>query len=62
MEKERVRIGQVYKSIKNNMFIEIAGKKDSKWLAKVLTAKKGVYNGSHRMAEMTLKKHFELLK
>ncbi len=56
-----IKRGQIYKS-RNGMHIEIAGKKQSKWLGKVLTAKPGVYNGSHKLAETTIKKHFELIK
>lgn len=57
----KVRIGQIYRSKVNNVFIEIAGKKDAKWLGKVLTRKAGVYNGSHKLAERTLEKKFELV-
>lgn len=55
-----IKKGQVYKSWQNNSYILIDGKKDAKWLAKVLTDKPGVFNGSHKMAERTLHKHYTL--
>lgn len=56
-----IRINQIYKSRLNRDYrIVVTGKKDAKWLCKVLTDRHGVYNGSHRMAERTLDKRFEL--
>lgn len=56
-----IKKGQIYKAKKSNSQVEIGGKKGGKWLAKVLTDKPGVYNGSHRLAERTLNKQFTLI-
>lgn len=59
MKKLRIAKGQVWKSKSNTILI--SGKKGGKWLAKVLTSKPDIYNGSHCMSETTIWKNFELL-
>lgn len=61
MTKHKIQLGQVYRSNNNGLQILVAGKKDAKWLCKVLTEKPNVYNGSHRMSEYVLRKRFTLI-
>lgn len=57
-----IKLHQTYRNKKNNYQIYIDGKKKGdKWLAKVLTSKPGVFNGSHSMAARTIMKDFDLV-
>lgn len=61
MKLHIIRKGQIWQSkTKDNIQLEICGKKRDKWLTKVLTNKPGVYNGTHTMADYTLYKKFKL--
>lgn len=54
-----IKVGQIYKHRHSNQQLLVAGKKGDMWNTKVLTGKPGVYNGSHKMSEYWLLKHFE---
>jgi len=41
--------------------VEITGKKKDKYVARVLTEKKGKYNGTHTLSKMTLYKEYLLI-
>lgn len=58
----KVRVGQVYRQKNHKMAVEIFGKAGEKWKARVLTPKRGVYNGSHKLANFTLYKHYNLIE
>ena len=61
MKELEIKKGQIFKAKRSGLQIEVAGKKDSKWLCKILTTKPGVYAGSHRMSEYVLRQQFILL-
>ena len=56
-----IKLNQIYKQKGHEFYIVISSKKGSKWGAKVLTNKPGVYKGSHSMNEYTLKAKYELV-
>lgn len=58
----KVRVGQIYRQKGHKIAVEIFGKAGEKWKARVLTEKYGVYNGSHKLANFTLWKYYELVE
>jgi len=62
-ERLRIRIGQLYRQKRNKMTLEVFGKASKdKWKTRVLTAKPGVYNGSHTMNEFSLRRYYDLIE
>ena len=61
MEVPRIKLHQVYKSKQSGIHVEIIGHKGGKYKTRVLTAKTGVYNGSHLLASRTIQKMYELV-
>ncbi len=62
MNRVAIRKGQIWRMVDNPMYrVLISGTKGGKFLAKVLTAKPDVYNGSHSLARNTLWSRYELV-
>lgn len=57
----KVKVGQIYKSRYSGIQVQISGRKGDKWLTKVLTAKPGVYKGSHTLSLLSIRQRFELM-
>lgn len=56
----RIKRGQVWKQKNKEFYLVITGKKGSKWNAKVLTEKSGIYGGTHKMSEFMLHLRYEI--
>jgi hypothetical protein len=57
-----IRRHQIYKAKRSDVVVEISGKNGGGWRARVLTDKPGVYNGSHTLADRTLKRCYVLVQ
>lgn len=62
MERIPIKIGQIWENKRNKAQFLIVGKKDDKFLTKVLTDKPDFYSATHKMARMTLWNKFRLIK
>ena len=60
-QKIKIKIGQVYKSNRSDLVVEIKGRKGDKFRAVVLTKKAGVYAGSHTFSRKSLYSEFNLI-
>lgn len=58
----KIRRNQIYQAKKRPDFqVEIMGKRDNKWMARVLTHKTGVYAGTHKLSKWTIEKEYSLI-
>jgi hypothetical protein len=58
----RIKLNQIYKQKGHDYYVIITGKRGgSKWLAKVLTRKFNVFNGTHSLNENTINHRYELI-
>ncbi len=62
MLRIQIKIGQIWENNRNKAQFLIVGKKNDKFLTKVLTDKPDFYSATHKMARNTLWSKFKLIK